>query len=235
MNILRQSLALVLVFSLAFPALAEPNVIGQAVYSQSATVREGSLALGSTLFSGDTVLVGDKGSARIAVSGGGRIDVLDRSAVRFTRSHSAVQFAVERGGALFRSEPGSSLEALMADATIRPAPGSAAVGIIAYEAADSAIVVASKGALEITTMHDGNALLVPEGSAARLTLVPDPQGGATPAGRASPLGTLSGRTLAIVALLIGGGATLTALLLNNREPDQTTQTLIDEISPFKLQ
>ncbi len=229
-----QILACVLVLSLAFPAFSKPDIVGQAVYSQSATVREGPLTLGSTLFNGDTVSVRDKGFARIAVTGGGQIDVLGRSAVRLTRNQSAVQFSVEHGSAIFRSEPGSSLEVLMPDATIRSAPGSAAVGIVGYEAPDSAIVVARLGALEITSMHDAKSFLVPEGSAARLTFIPDPQV-VPPAGRASPLGSYNHRKLVIIALFLGGGTVLAALLLGGDEKKQTIQTLTDEISPFKLQ
>ena len=183
MRIVHQSLALILVFALASPAFSSSDAIGQAVYTQAASVREAPLTTGSTLLSGETVTVHQKGIARIALSGGGQIELLDQSSARFTRSQSAVQLFLESGSASFRSAPTSSVEAMIADATIRSAPSAPALALMSMETPESAVVVATKGMLEIATLHDGQTVQVPEGSAARISLVPDPQGGAAPAGK----------------------------------------------------
>ena len=78
MNILRQSLAFVLTLAIAFPAFGDANGIGQALETQGATVRNIVLQQGATLFSDDTVSVGDSGSARIALAGGSQVELLNR-------------------------------------------------------------------------------------------------------------------------------------------------------------
>jgi hypothetical protein len=234
MRILHQSISLVLVFALASPAFSSSDAIGQTIYSQAASVREAPLTTGSTLLSGETVTVSQKGIARIALAGGGQVELLDQSSARFTRSASAVQIFLQSGAASFRSEPKSLVEAMIADATIRSAPLFPAVALVGMETPDSAIVVATKGMLEIATAHDGQTIQVPEGSAARISLVPaDPQGGgAAPAGKGPRFGGISRRKLAIIALIVGGAALATGLILANREA--TPPNVGNEVSPFKL-
>ena len=233
MRILHQSISLILVFALASPAFSSSDAIGQTIYSQAASVREAPLTTGSTLLSGETVTVNQKGIARIALAGGGQVELLDQSSARFTRSASAVQIFLQSGAASFRSEPKSLVEAMIADATIRSAPLFPAVALVGMETPDSAIVVATKGMLEIATAHDGQTVQVPEGSAARISLVPaDPQGGAAPAGKGPRFGGTSGKKLALIALLVGGAVTATALILAGREPNQPN--VGNEVSPFKL-
>jgi hypothetical protein len=184
-------------------------VVGVAVQTQSATVRQASLTTGSTVFSGDAISAAANGRTQIALPGGGRVDVLSNSTVRVMRNQEGVQLAVERGSASFLSRPESPVAALLTDARVRAAKGTSALGIISMESPDSALVVASKGALEVTTEHDSNTILVAEGSAARITLVPDQpeqaQGGVQAAGR-------SRRRMAIVLLLAGGGVTAGAII-----------------------
>jgi hypothetical protein len=81
------------------------------------------------------------------------------------------------------------------------------MGIIGMESPDSALVIAKIGALEVITEHDAKTVLVPEGSAARISLLPEEaaQGPVPAAGR-------SRRRLAIILLLVGGGVTAGAIL-----------------------
>jgi hypothetical protein len=238
-TILRQSVAFVLVALLTFPAWGgENNVVGVALSSPGASVRGESLAVGSTLFSGDGISVAAPGDAKIALSGGGQVEVLAGSAAVLSRAQTVVQLFVERGAASFRSEPGSRVEALIADATIRSAGGLSAVGIIRMDSPDSAVVVAEKNALQISTAHDSRTLLVPEGSAARVTIVDEvaaQDGGGqagsapAPAGKASnPLSTK--KKVAIVALIVGGGLLATGLILATREAKPVN--VLNEVSPF---
>ena len=210
MKILRQSLAFILTLVLAFPTWgATDNVVGVAVQSQSATIRQAALAAGSTVYSGDAISAAANGRTQIALPGGGRVDVLSNSTVRVTRDPEGVQLVVERGSASFLSRPESPVAALLTDARVRAAKGTSALGIVTLESPESVLVVASKGALEVITEHDSNTVLVAEGSAARITLLPDQpeqaQGGTQPAGR-------NRRRLAMVLLLAGGGITAGAII-----------------------
>jgi hypothetical protein len=230
-KILRQSLAFLSVVLLVVPAWGASDIIGYAASSRSASVHEMTLAPGSTIFSGDAVSVATKGIASISLPGGGQVDVFGNSVARLARNQTGVDVFVERGSASFRSKPGSLVEARLADATIRSA-GGPAVAIVNLNTPDSATVVASKGTLQIATAHDSGTLLVPEGAAARVTMVPaqNTQGGAQPAGRTKS----SKKKIAVIALILGGSVATGAAIAATREPAQTDQTKQGEISPFRL-
>jgi hypothetical protein len=243
-TILRQLIAFVLVAALASPAWSgSSSVVGVALDTQGAEVGGLSLTTGATVFSGDGIFVDAKGDARISLPGGGQVEVLANSAAILTRGENAVQMVVERGSATFRSEPGTAVEALLADATIRAVAGKSAIGVITMESPDSAVVVAERNALEISTAHDLRTLVVPEGSAARITLVSQQDGGQTPsptasqpparAGQGSPRFTLTNKKkFAIVVLLVGGGLLTAGLIVAHYE--HKVPNVINEVSPFQL-
>jgi len=143
--------------------------------------------------------------------------------VRLTKSPDSgrMQMDLERGIARFRSTEQTPLDASLADATIRTAAGAGA-GYIAMTSADAALIGAEKGALVVTTEHDGNSVTVPEGSAMSVRLAdPDPQA-KYPHVRKSHAKVLIFGGLAVAAL-IG-----TAIYLN------TSQTSSNKtVSPFK--
>jgi hypothetical protein len=208
LKILRQSLASILTLALAWPCWGANEVVGVAVQTQSASVHQAALAAGSTVYSGDAISAAAKGRAQVALPGGGRVDVLANSTVRMERNAGGVELTVERGTASFQSLPDSPVAAVLTDVRIRAAKGSA-MGIVGLESPDSALVLARIGALEVITEHDSKSVMIPEGSAARITLVPEEpaQGpvGTTAAGR-------SRRRMAIILLLAGAGVTAGAIL-----------------------
>lgn len=193
--------------ALAFPAWGASEVIGTAVQTQAATVHQSKLVPGSTIYSGDAISAAVNGRAQVALPGGGRVDVLSNSTVRIDRADNEVQLSIERGSASFQTRPESPVAAVLTDAHVRAPKGGSALGIVGMESPDSALVVAKIGTLEVTTDHDSKSILIPEGSAARVTLLPEepPQAGVPPAGR-------SRRRLAVVLLLAGGGVAAGAIL-----------------------
>lgn len=211
MKILRQSVITILTLAMVVPAWGANDVVGTAVQTQSATVHQSALAAGSTVFSGDSITAAPNGRAQVALPGGGRVDVLSNSTVRVDRSADGVQLTLERGSAAFQTRPDSPVAALLTDATVRAPKNGSAMALIGMESPDSALVVARIGALEVITEHDSKSVLIPEGSAARITLLPEqsqagpPQAGVQPAGR-------SRRRLAMVLILAGGGVTAGAIL-----------------------
>jgi ferric-dicitrate binding protein FerR (iron transport regulator) len=211
LKILRQSLALTITFMMALPTWGVNNeVVGIAIQSQSATVHQAKLATGSTVFSGDAITAAANGNAQVSLPGGGRVDVLSNSTVRVERNAEGVALTVERGSASFQTRPDSEVTALFPDARVRAPQGGSAMGIIGMESPDSALVVAKIGALEVISEHDAKSVLVPEGSAARISLLPEEpaaqgQAGVPPAGRKR-------RRKAVILLLVGGGATAGAII-----------------------
>ena len=209
MKILHQSLACILTLVLCLPTWGANEVVGIAVQTQSASVHQSALPAGSTIFSGDAITAAANGRVQVALPGGGRVDVLSNSTVRVERNAEGVELTVERGSASFQTRPDSPVSALLTDARIRAPKGGSAMGIVGLESPDSALVAARIGALEVITEHDSKSVLIPEGSAARITLLPEEpaqgQVGVQPAGRRR-------RRLAVILLLAGGGITAGAIL-----------------------
>jgi len=229
----RQLLAVLLALVLAFPAWASPNIVGNVSSSESATVRGTNLTPGSTVLSGDAIDVGARGSAQIMLVGGAQLRMLEDSQVRVTRTAKVIQVSVQRGVASFRTPENSSLEALLADATIRSADGLPAVGIISVRSPQSAMIATQKGTLLITTAHDSKSVTLHEGDAAEVTLVPERAKDKDKGGGPAPAGSATAAKVAIIAIIVGGGITAAALLLGRRETQLTTQQKCNSVSPFK--
>jgi hypothetical protein len=231
-RILQQLLAAVLIALIASPAWSQTQVAGTVVSSESATMRDGPLPPGSTIFSGESVSVSQTGGAQINLSGGGRIEVLRDSAVQLDRSAAGVQFVVLRGGVSFMGGPKGSVSTTLGDATIRSGDPSS-LGVLHLENPDSAVLATLKGKLTIKTEHDASSIDVPEGSAVRITLVDpsEPQGGAEPAGRAAP----AIKKLALIVFLFAAAFLAIFLWIAAHEPSETPQQLASEVSPFKVQ
>ena len=230
-TILQQLLAALLIALIASPAPSQTRLAGTVIASQSASIQDVPLPAGSTIYSGESVSASQTGGASIALTGGGRLEVLRDSAVQLNRSGADVQFVVLRGGVSFMGGPKNAVATMLGDATIRPGDPSS-VGVLHLENPDSAVLAAIKGKLTIKTEHDASAIDVPEGSAVRITLVDpaEPQGGAQPAGRAAP----ALKKLALIVFIIGAAFLGAFLWIAAHEPSETPQQLASEISPFKI-
>jgi len=223
----RKLLACLLVLLLAFPAWANPTVVGSVVRSQAASVQGVRLATGSTLYSGDAIHVDAGGAARIALPDGALIQLTENSLVQLARNDATTQLIVDRGSLAFRSTEKSPVEALLGDATIRSADDNLAVGIIQMRGPDAAVIMAEKGRLSIQLAHDGSLTTLREGEGMEVRLVADTaeaQSGPTPAGRSRR------RRVILLAIILTGAMTAIALLLANQEPDLNN---CNAVSPFR--
>lgn len=209
MKILRQSLAITVTLVLASTTWGANEIVGVAVQTQSATVHQAKLAPGSTVYSGDAITAAANGRAQVSLPGGGRVDVLSNSTVRVARNAQGVELTLQSGRASFQTLPDSQVAALFPDARVRAPKGGSAMAVVGMESPDSVLVVAKIGTLEVTSEHNSRSVLVPEGSAARISLLPEEpaqgQAGVQAAGR-------SRRRLAVILLLVGGGVTAGAIL-----------------------
>ncbi len=235
----RQLLAWLLALTLASPAGAASTVVGNVASSESATVRGTALTPGSTVFSGDTIEVGPKGIARVALTDGAQVQMAGNSQVRLTKSSETIQLTIDRGLTAFLTTEKSALEALLGDATVRPAKGTAAIGVINVRSPETAVIAAQKGTLLISTAHDSKTVTLREGQGAEVTLAPDnPQ--QTPeekkkkkGGAAVPGGSWSAGKVVIIAAILGGVATGIGFLLGQNEVELTQQQKCLAVSPFR--
>ena len=169
--IARQLFASVLVGLLASPAWCATNpVVGTAGPSQAATVRGAGLLPGTTLFSGDTVDVGARGDAALSFGRGSMARLGQETTLRLEKGDSRVAFELLRGRVAFRSSVELPVEARLADASILPANGLAAVGVMAFRSPKVVVITAEKGALLVRTAHDARSVSLREGESLEMRL-----------------------------------------------------------------
>ncbi len=222
---LRKLLAGLLALLLAFPACADNSVVGTVVRSELANLQGARLVPGSTLFSGDSIQVDSGGAARILLADGALLQLAEGSLVRLMRAGANTQVIIERGGVALRSTQTAPVEAVLGDATIRPADAAPTVGIIHTRGPDGAWIVAEKGRLNLRLAHDGSVTTLREGEAAEVRLLAE-----TPGAQGAPGGQTSARRVIILALILGGVATAIAALLANQEPVTNN---CNAVSPFR--
>jgi hypothetical protein len=225
----RKELAAFLVVVVVSPAWGGAVPLGNVTFSAESTVRDMKLTPGSTVYSGDVISVAEKGETRIAVTGGGQAEILSNSSVRITNTAGSIQMAVEQGQASFHTAVGSTMSALVADATVRPVNGAETSAVVQSLNETHAVVAAAKGALLLTTAHDGKTYTLLEGQAADLTAADDTQQNGPP----QPAGTRSKKKAVYWTVgIVGAGVTVAAYLLSRREPKTPPTNLTISPSSF---
>jgi hypothetical protein len=175
--ILKRALAISVALLMAVPAWALPSAtVGTVTNSKDTTVRGVTVPPGTTVFDGDTLDVGAHGSAWIGLAGGADVFLASGSRVQVLRPSDAgkIQVEISSGMARFRATAQSPMEAVLADAVIRPAGDSPVIGFVRMTSPTTALVGAERGDLVVTTEHDGTSITVHEGYAINATLAPDP-------------------------------------------------------------
>jgi ferric-dicitrate binding protein FerR (iron transport regulator) len=196
--------AVLVVLFLAFPVLANQPpvpVIGNVTDCQSASLLGAPLRVGSTIFTGDSVQVNSGGEVRIALPGGGQIQIFEKSVVRFVKSGEKVEFGLDQGRAGFRSPANSSAVARIADATIQAIQGPA-TGLVEIRSDNFAYIAATKGTLEIRTEHDNSTLVLAEGIAATIPIEQEPAGESGDKNKSAGVWG-KGRILLVTAAVLG--------------------------------
>lgn len=219
----RKILALILGGFLAVPGWGASDAIATVQSSSLASVHGSALVKGTTLYNGDVISTAQQGNAWVSLPGGTQFYLAGNSQAQVRKnSDKGVQLELERGIAKFRSSEMSPIEVVLADATIRPASDGAAY--ISLLTPTTAIIGAEKGAVLITTEHDGKTTSVPEGSAVNVSMAPS----APPQGVKPAVSSGHGYVLLIGAFIVGGlvGGAIAA---NLNEPSQNP----NNVSPFK--
>jgi hypothetical protein len=238
----RKVLAVLLVAVAASPAWGAAEPLGSITTASATTIRDTSLTAGSTVFSGDVISVAAGGATRIALKGGAQVEVLGNSSVRLSGTDGKTQMSVDRGQATFHSSGTGGISALVADATVRPVDGSESSAVIQSLSQTHSVIAAEKGALLITTAHDGKSFTIAEGQLADLTAVESPaapddqkKGAPAPGGQSAPAINPPSKTVVLwtVAILTIGVGVAAYVLLHN-QAQIPAKTLQNEISPYGL-
>jgi hypothetical protein len=224
--IIKQFLTIFVAFLMAVPSWASSAAVGTVRGGEAATVHGLSMVPGTTLFDGDTITVGPRGSALIAFLGGAQLMLAADSEVDLLKEGDPqpIQVDVSRGLARFRSTEKTPVEALLDDATVRPAKGGDGVGFIRILSPTSALIGSEKGEMLVTTAHDGNSMTIPEGMATTVRLEPPQKGEGRRYGRRR-----HGLIVILMGALIIGTVAGIATAINVGEPHTAPS-----ISPFKF-
>jgi hypothetical protein len=91
------AVSLVLVFSVVVLAKSAP--IGTVSSCKVAAILGTDLVPGTTIFSGDKIVVGSQGSVWVSMQGGGQVQVFENSTVVFTKSPDSIRVTLDRGQA----------------------------------------------------------------------------------------------------------------------------------------
>ncbi len=221
----RQAIAVAVALLLAFPAWTDPTVVGSTIGSQQAHVRGAALTPGTTIFSGDVIEVSSNGQASLSLTGGAQVDIAAESQLRVTKDSHRVVLELGRGATAFRSTSGAPVDAKIADATIRAAENSAAVGVVAWKSPTAGVIAAKSGQLLVTTAHDGRTVVLNEGEGIEFAYAP--------AAANDDDDDISRAGIIILGGVIIGLATLAAILLNRNSRDLDQEDRCNPVSPFQ--
>lgn len=241
----RRGLAALLITLLAIPAAASPSTGSAAVAAPIGIISQsdytnvgGAGALpGTTVFSGDTVNVGPRGSAWILLNGGRQVRVSSDSMIRLygqAGDAKLVEMEIFTGAARFRGSETAPVLARLADATVRAKGAQPAVGLISLLSRRSAIISSEKGELLVSTAHDRKSLTLHEGEAVEVTLADAPPPGMPQGGGALGTTKLAGTQVAIIGGVVAAILTTLAIKLANDNKKLTLQEKKDAVSPFKF-
>jgi hypothetical protein len=243
----RRGLALLLIALLAVPATASPSTGSPAVAVPIGTISQsdatnvgGAGALpGTTVFSGDTIEVGPRGSAWILMNGGRHVRMSSDSRIRLVEpagGANRIEMEIFSGAARFRSGEKAAVVARLADATVRAIGAKPTVGIISVLSSKRAIIGAETGELLVSTSHDNKSLTLREGEAVEVTLTtdqaPSQQEDQKPKRRSAA--ALTRGQVAIIGGLIVATLAVVGIRKATDSADLTNQQKQDMVSPFKF-
>lgn len=211
-SIARSTLAILLAVGLLdLPLLAAPSkALGLVIQAQEAMLDNSILAVGTTVYPGDTVQTDVGGTLRVKF-GTAQIYLLSSSAATFSQRENVIRAVVEHGTVGFSSGPASDIEIEIPQGILRGASGQEAYGQATITGPQEVVIAAYRGSLVLD--NDGELHTIPAGKTYRVTMDLEPAADLIPAApRGQDPGQDSGvrhpkrRRLAFDLLFVGGVA-----------------------------
>jgi hypothetical protein len=177
----KSCLIAVLIWALvSIPAFAaDEKPLGLITQAQDAHLGDANVAIGTTVYPGDTIATDLGGIARVKV-GGSQIYLLSSSSATLSQSSNAVHAVVARGTVGFSSNGTDRLALEIPEGILRAADGIPAYGQVTIVGPLEVIISAYRGTLVLD--NDGELHTIPEGKSYRVTM--DLQPAAAPQGPA---------------------------------------------------
>jgi hypothetical protein len=171
-------MAILLVLALLdIPALAATaKPLGLVVQAREAMLDNSTLAVGTTVFPGDTVQTDEGGTLRLKF-GTNQLYLLSSSAATFSQNENTIRATVGRGTVGFSSNASSELELAIPQGILRAARGQAASGQVTITTPQEVVISSYQGALVLD--NEGEFHTIPAGKTYRVIM--DLQPAAEPA------------------------------------------------------
>ena len=165
----RLCLVVLLVWSLldirTFAAAEKP--LGLVVQAQDAQLGEAKLAVGTSIYRGDTLVTEAGGGIRLKL-GGSQLYLLAESAARLEQNTTAIHALVARGTVGFSSNGTDSIELQIPQGILRAADRQPAYGQVTILSAQEVVISAYHGVLVLD--NDGELHTIPAGKNYRVTM-----------------------------------------------------------------
>jgi hypothetical protein len=166
-------MAILLVLALLdIPALAATaKPLGLVVQAHEAMLDNSTLAVGTTVFPGDTVQTDEGGTLRLKF-GTNQLYLLSSSAATFSQNENTIRATVGRGTVGFSSNASSELELAIPQGILRAARGQAASGQVTITNPQEVVISSYQGALVLD--NEGEFHTIPAGKTYRVTMDLEP-------------------------------------------------------------
>jgi len=172
-SLARSFMAILLVLALLdIPALAATaKPLGLVVQAHEAMLDNSTLAVGTTVFPGDTVQTDEGGTLRLKF-GTNQLYLLSSSAATFSQNENTIRATVARGTVGFSSNASSELELAIPQGILRAARGQAASGQVTITNPQEVVISSYQGALVLD--NEGEFHTIPAGKTYRVTMDLEP-------------------------------------------------------------
>ncbi len=182
MRLARSFMAILLVLALLdIPALAATaKPLGLVVQAREAMLDNTSLAVGTTVYPGDTVQTDEGGALRLKV-GATQLYLLASSAASFSQRENVIRATVGRGTVGFSSPASGEVELEIPQGIVRAANGQPAYGQVTIVSPLEVIISAYRGSLVLD--NDGELHTIPAGKTYRVDMDLEPAAQPAPAAR----------------------------------------------------
>ena len=172
-SLARSFIAILLVLALLdIPALAATaKPLGLVVQAREALLDNSTLAVGTTVYPGDTVQTDEGGTLRLKF-GTNQLYLLSSSAATFSQNENTIRATVGRGTVGFSSNASSELELAIPQGILRAARGQAASGQVTITNPQEVVISAYQGALVLD--NEGEFHTIPAGKTYRVTMDLEP-------------------------------------------------------------
>ena len=172
-SLARSFIAILLVLALLdIPALAATaKPLGLVVQAREAQLDNSTLAVGTTVYPGDTVQTDEGGTLRLKF-GTNQLYLLSSSAATFSQNENTIRATVGRGTVGFSSNASSELELAIPQGILRAGRGQAASGQVTITNPQEVVISAYQGALVLD--NEGEFHTIPAGKTYRVTMDLEP-------------------------------------------------------------